>query len=399
MEKKVISLDGLQIDAFYDADGQLMFAVDSTRDAVLPNTMLILDARDDRKWDDILENDFHIKPETIRPKHNNKYQKLDISYDGLIIYANAIKTKNAAALRDWRITATERQMAIRQADARRDKQLAEATVAEAVKTLGELNELITIQSEKLKDAREEIGTIPPKQSAAKILALEHRIEKAQAKRARTLRRLKRAEKRIDSADRILHNQNTKPIRDTGEIVMNDEIQPLFTTKPDMIDSENAFKPVSFAPPSFTPPPPPPVAEPVAPVDFSAPPVAEPSFAPEPLPAFNPAPVPPVQKIDLSDAERPTTSGAYYLMLMMLIGLSVFTLYLYQKKMNPSELPHIQAVVPEPVPMPDEVAEPAEAGEQPAGTAPEEIIEIEEDDVFLEQPEEPVRPVGEVGAAE
>lgn len=153
--------------------------------------------------------------------------------------------------------------------------------------------------------------------------------------------------------------------------MNDDnqVRPLFTENPNIMDTENAFKPVSFSGDDGTPAP-----APVMPLQRPV---------PEPAPAARPATMRPVAPMSGTDVkiqspERPRQGGAYYFMLMLLIGLSIFTLYLYQKKMNSDTLPHIAALAskeapvsmdePESEPEPERPSEPA--AEQPAAAMPE-----------------------------
>ena len=71
---------GNELRAYYDNDGALVFVVDMLVNDRKPNVLLVIDAVDNRKWDDILENDYGVELETVRPKKDNKYQKLDIEY-------------------------------------------------------------------------------------------------------------------------------------------------------------------------------------------------------------------------------------------------------------------------------------------------------------------------------
>ena len=347
-------LSGIKVRAAYDGAHKLLFVLDSTKDETLPNVLLVLNGVADRKWDDILENDFGIEPETIRPRINNKYQKLDVSYNGLDVYANAIFTRDASALKTWRGQVSITHQTVRKTEANHKISLSSATVNEAKKTIAELDEFIKMQKEKLRAAKKNIGKEPPKQSAEKILKFESRIEKAENKRARANRRLKRAEKRIETSEKILNNYPNA----VGERIMNNEndVKPLFTQNPNIMDTENAFKPVSFS------------AVPDAPQSFiqnagaeirPATPITPRQVIPE-SPVIN---TPPIQQPSVtmppSDSDRPVSpisgesikieaiapvrqSGAYYLMLILLIGLSIFTLYLYQQKMGTNKMPHIQA---------------------------------------------------------
>ncbi|MDR2769941.1 MAG: hypothetical protein LBB08_00655, partial [Rickettsiales bacterium] len=62
----------VKIKAFYDASHKLLFVLDITHDDILPNALLVVDARGGRKWDDILKSDFGVEPESVRPRKNNK---------------------------------------------------------------------------------------------------------------------------------------------------------------------------------------------------------------------------------------------------------------------------------------------------------------------------------------
>ena len=238
-------IDGLKIQAFYDSSHKLLFILDLTQDNILPNTMLVIDPREDRKWDDILENDFNIKPETVRPRKNHKYKKLDINYEGLNVYNEAIINKNASELKKWRISISDKQKDFRIKEAKRNEDLALETVSKTKETILKLDEFITSQKTKLKAAKKQIGKETPKDSAAKILRFEARIEKAEAKRNRAKIRLRRAKKRIESAEKTMNNYNYNYKREND--MKADDVKPLFTKEPNITETENAFKPITFEP--------------------------------------------------------------------------------------------------------------------------------------------------------
>jgi len=384
-------LAGLKIKAFYDAAHKLLFAIDLTRDSILPNALLVLEDREGRKWDDILQNDFQIKPESVRPRSDNKYQKLDIDYEGLNYYADAIWSKNADALVNWRYRAAERQRYLRVDEAERELALARETAAEAEKTVNELEEFIALQKEKLRAAKKNLGKEPPKDSAAKILKFEAKIDKAQEKKARSQRRLRRAEHRIEKAEQMLGEYKSMIIPKAKE--MNDsDVKPLFTEHPNIVNANEAFRPVLFDAPVAeeepkadiwnepkvwdepeTPDMPAPVAAPIfqpadplpplEPFPSIEPQIIQPTFTMAPpspapdisgtsaMPIFStnnerpaPPPIPPSPIAEPTEIEpRRGQSGAYYVMLALLIGLSIFTLYLYQKKIaGGDEVPKIAA---------------------------------------------------------
>ena len=95
MSKKIktvdYDIDDNLIRAWYNGAGELLFVLDETLSANKPNVLLVIDSFDERKWDDVLANDYGIDLETVRPKKDNKYQKLDIEYGGLDVYADLIE--------------------------------------------------------------------------------------------------------------------------------------------------------------------------------------------------------------------------------------------------------------------------------------------------------------------
>jgi hypothetical protein len=302
-------------------------------------------------------------------------------------------TGDADELRGWREYTSRRLKSRRLEDARRDMEAALATVGEARQTIRDLDEFAELQKERLRAAKKEMGTIPPKESAAKILRYESRIEKAGAKKARAERRLRRAQKRIDSGAEILDNYKDY---EKGSEMSENEVRPLFTEEPQIMDAANAFKPVSFDEPKSAAPaamtPPMPIYAPAAPA------AAEPQAAPQPLyrndarnlrPAEPEierpqAPISGIQKINAP--QRRGQGGAYYLMLLLLIGLSIYTLYLYQQKMNSEAMPHIAATT-------EKVAETSEPS---AGVGQPEVADAPAESPFIT--EEPIAPVREPAPA-
>ena len=71
-------IDGNAINAFYDDSDDLIFVLDNTVNQNKPNVLLVINPMGDKKWDEILSGEYGIDLETIRPKQDNKYQKLDI---------------------------------------------------------------------------------------------------------------------------------------------------------------------------------------------------------------------------------------------------------------------------------------------------------------------------------
>ena len=76
--------------AWYDEKG-LAFVVDETIDEYKPNVLLVVRPQGSRRWDDLLQNVYNIDLEVVRPKRDNKYQKLDVEYSGIDVYENLIR--------------------------------------------------------------------------------------------------------------------------------------------------------------------------------------------------------------------------------------------------------------------------------------------------------------------
>ena len=96
-EKKFYELDVKEYDiagnalrVWRDENGKIVFLLDETIDEFKPNVLLVMESVGDRKWDDVLQNDYGVDLETVRPKRDNLYQKLDIEYYGLDEYDRLI---------------------------------------------------------------------------------------------------------------------------------------------------------------------------------------------------------------------------------------------------------------------------------------------------------------------
>ncbi len=318
------SIAGYSFRAYYDADNKLVFIIDFLVDDIKPNVLLVINPVGDRKWDDILENDYGVDLETVRPKKDNKYQKLDIEYAGLAQYDDLIHAYESDdvlneplhALVEFRHVAAKR-AAIERLGA------AELTVSRSRETIDKTNEkIIELQNriktlrQKLTDAKRAIGKEPTKQSAAKILRIESQIDSVNDKLKRAKKRLTNAQNRlaaaqdeIDVAQSILDklNINLPVVPAPAEIVvaksapvpaeitetkteiietkaetMAEEVKPLFDTNPDIIDEEIAFKPIDFNAPAVMPEPVVPVVAPVVEESTPAPvvPMIEPVDVPD-----------------------------------------------------------------------------------------------------------------------
>ena len=520
-------IDGNAINAFYDDSDDLVFVLDNTINQNKPNVLLVINPMGDKKWDEILSGEYGVDLETIRPKQDNKYQKLDIEYSGLSVYENLINayiagddlSEHLNQLNILRDSAARHSAMIRLNVANETIAKTNVTIVKTKETIVRLQERVKTLRAKLSAQKKEIGKVPTKQSASKILKLESQIDATNEK-------LKRAKKRLDSAQKRLEvatvdaelasdllnqpaleiQQNPKPSKpvmvapkyevekfepakdksddddfdyddediedeiadeDDEDINADSDIKPLFDKDPEILNEDIAFKPITFDAPSlnisapeekepvfnsesisetvpeietetpiFTPPlednsvlesmvpvreeeslptvpEQRPVLESMTPVADLEPVVEQPNL--EPQPAVNDEPqysqpvmpvppvVPPVRSVDISVSEQNNRSKPtfiYYLLLVILIVLSVFTLWLYQKHVGTNK-PLLAAVVEEkvveeqPVPVSEEIVAPAETTEtvqviEEADSEPEEFVFAED-----EEPSEPaVEPVAE-----
>ena len=189
-------IGGATFAAYYDPAHKLIFVIDTTADP-------------SRKWDDILSNDYGMDLETVRPRKNNKYQKLDIEYAGLAAYnrlINAHASGNSdelsaalAELDEFRNAAALRSANLRLNAAREEMRTASETLTAATASIGKERIQIKKYRDKVAKLRADVGKKPTKESAAKILRAESRMDAANEKLKRTDARVKRARRRLRDA--------------------------------------------------------------------------------------------------------------------------------------------------------------------------------------------------------
>ena len=479
-------IDGNAINAFYDNSDDLIFVLDNTINQNKPNVLLVINPMGDKKWDEILAGEYDVDLETIRPKQDNKYQKLDIEYSGLSVYENLINayvagddlTEHLNQLNILRDSAARHSAMIRLNVANETISKTNVTIVKTKETIVRLQERVKTLRAKLSAQKKEIGKVPTKQSASKILKLEAQIDATNEKLKRAKKRLASAQKRLEVATvdaelaSDLLNQPALEIQQTAksknvivapkhevqkiepeEIEDNEEftddfesddtdvedventeedtedeeedvnadndIKPLFDKDPEILNEDIAFKPITFEAPALNmsqpeesepvfnkedisekvpeikqeaPRPmldsmvpvqeevkspevfdePRPVLESMTPVDNVAPVVehkpevpldvppivsSEPQYS-RPVPPIMPA----VNAADVVVADKNTRSKptfVYYLLLVILIVLSIFTLWLYQKHAGTTGKPLLTAVVSEKVveePLPETTKE-------------------------------------------
>lgn len=334
-----LDIAGNAFRVFYDVDSKLVMVLDFVVNDIKPNVLLVINPVGNRKWDDILMNDYAVDLETIRPKKDNKYQKLDIEYTGLSEYDNLIRAYNAGNDLASALAELEafRNMAARRAALER-LGAADIVAERARETIEKTNETISASQARLKslrgklaELRRNVGKEPTKQSAAKILRTESQIDAASDKVARAKKRLVSAQHRLDAAtvdadmarailtrlddndvivehsvpatpmptDVASFEQPSVPMatppqfteitpfqepefdEPKAEDMADDEVKPLFDKDPEILDEEIAFKPIDFDLPSVAVAPSvPDVSQydepaPVAPLSFAPPAQSQP----------------------------------------------------------------------------------------------------------------------------
>jgi len=478
--------------AWFDADDKLVCVVDETVDEYKPNVLLVIKPVDDRKWDDILQNDYELDLELVRPKKDNKYQKLDVEYDGLQFYQDLIQaddasvdlSKSIAALNDFRDAAVRRSAMARLVAAEDEIENATDTAQRTEENLKSLRERRKTLRARLERQRNLVGREPTKQSASRILRTESQIDAAEEKIKRAQKRLENARRRLDAATeeaeaarKLLALRRepvaTETINDTSrksavskkpmvaamslpvpdyddlqpqgqDMADTEEVKPLLDQDPEILDEEIAFKPVEFddikptvaEEPEPQDQPEPKAQQVAAPVPESEWSLPQPEYdengqevqevvekpqvletiqsveesqpsdkdttgqatteqyqniaAPRPVSPVSAAASRPVSPITGAAPVRPVDgmqshsrpNFVYYLLLILLIVMSVFALWLYQKKTGDTT-PFASVTRPD-------VIAPTEPADQPAPVViepvPEPIAEPEPEPEPIAEPE-------------
>ena len=288
---------GNSIDAFYDASDDLVFVLDNTIIANKPNVLLVINPDADKKWDEILSEKYNVDLETIRPKQDNKYQKLDIEYSGLAVYDNLINAYKAGDSLDdvlnqlniLRDSAARHSAMTRLNVANDTIAKTNATIVKTKESIVRLQERLKTLRAKLVDMKKEIGRVSTKKSAAKILRTESQIEATNEKLKRAKKRLESAQKRLETAtvdaelasnllnqpsmeikqpvpvknkplvaipehevkmiseDAMLESENKAEERYEEEETeeFESDVKPLLEEDPNIVDDNIAFKPIEF----------------------------------------------------------------------------------------------------------------------------------------------------------
>ncbi len=296
-------IQGNTFRAYYDADDKLVMVLDFVTSDVKPNVLLVINPVGERKWDDILMNDYAVDLETVRPKKDNKYQKLDIEYTGLAQYDNLVRAYKAGDdvspylddLARFRNVAARRAAMERMGGANVAAERARDTIEKTGETIDSLQKRQKTLRAKLAELRRGIGKEPTKQSAAKILRTESQIDATNDKLARARKRLGSAKRRLATAEEeveiaqeivsrldagVVENKNNLPAmpvatdvaefevapvpmatvpqftditqfnepteqEQKAEDMADEEVKPLFDKDPEILDEEIAFKPIDF----------------------------------------------------------------------------------------------------------------------------------------------------------
>ncbi|MFQ6760176.1 MAG: hypothetical protein ACLRFM_02140 [Alphaproteobacteria bacterium] len=302
-------IGGNSVRAFYDANGKLVFVLDLTTNDIKPNVLLVMTSHGNRKWDDVLANDYGMNLELVRPKKDNKYQKLDVEYDGLAVYDDLIRAyENGDNLDEYlndlagfRVAAVRNSATERIGLARAVMENAQDTIDKTSDSIVELQAKIKAARAKIANLRRGIGREPTKESAAKILKAEAALDALNDKLARAKKRLENANKRLLSAqedmaaaqsvldllprgrgdkkhqsktgiapvasvaavrnnDAVARDNVVADVDDASDLdtdvdaemdadydmdVDNTGIKPLFDKDPNILDDKIAFKPIDF----------------------------------------------------------------------------------------------------------------------------------------------------------
>ena len=293
-------IENNHINAFYDENDVLVFVVDNTITEKKPNVLLVINPDGDKKWDEILSGQYNVDLETIRPKQDNKYQKLDIEYSGLNVYENLINayvagddiSEHVVQLNILRDSAARHSAMTRLNVANEIITKTNATIVRTKETVIRLQERLKSLRAKLSQQKKEIGKVPTKQSASKILRIESQIDATNEKIKRAKKRLESAQKRLEIAtvdaelaSDLLNQPETQIVHQTPtpkskavsvapkyEVAQEpedfdddeeydeeideveeekSEIKPLFDKDPEIMNEEIAFKPINFDAPVFT----------------------------------------------------------------------------------------------------------------------------------------------------
>lgn len=412
--------------AWFDDDGNPLFVVDSSVAEYKPNVLLVINDQNGRKWDDILVNDYGVDLEDVRPKKNNKYQKLDIEYRGLDAYENLIQayeddeniSAQLAELMEFKLGAAYRNATERLADAEATAQKARATIEKTSETIDELGDKVKTLRAKLANQRKAVGKEPTKQSAAKILRTESLIDATNEKLKRARKRLANAQNRLtaamddaDVAQKILeyvqnHNDgmgggalpampvvtDVAPVVDAptpmiqdeqpneiipytpdeteekAEDMADEEVKPLFDKDPEILDEELAFQPISFEAPK------------VEPVAAPAPVVDEESDARD---DFEPISFQPIAQENVQEQEERTIEPVVAPVLDSIVPVAEPTQAVAQEHETreyeqpfvptPIEMPMVD-VQPAPAPMPEISPAPIDSGMRPVSPITGEAVE-------------------------
>lgn len=287
-------ISGNFIRAFYDNQGKLVFVLDLTVTDTKPNVLLVMSSYGNRKWDDVLANDYGMNLELVRPKKDNKYQKLDVEYDKLAVYDSLISASKSGnglkkalqELADFRLMAAYNSANERLTAARVVAENAQETIERTGDSIVELQAKIKSVRAKIAGLRRGVGREPTKESAAKILKAEAQLDALNDKLARAQKRLENANKRlltaqddIDAAQSVLDllpnmsdkknnmvvaasvaNLQNKDDEKGDDVAGDDEqdllqesedgayesdVKPLFDKDPNILDDNIAFKPIDF----------------------------------------------------------------------------------------------------------------------------------------------------------
>ncbi len=262
----------LNFTGYYWKNDSLLFVIDKSLDEISPDFRLIINPdteNPDKKWDSILSGDYRLNLETIRPKQNNKYQKLDIEYFGLALYEKFISvlssdSKNSKYLNDLyqkllslkiRNSVENTQKRIEEYES--DVSKSNETIKKTQKTIEKLNDTITFFSERLANQKIASKKDSSAEMAEKISKTEDNVSRNKSKLSKSNVRLKKAIKRFETATKDLEDTKnrlkllsklSKNIKEgdlMDDVNQNNGVEPIIEQEPSITNSETAGNPVSL----------------------------------------------------------------------------------------------------------------------------------------------------------
>ncbi len=188
---------------FFNKKKELLFVIDSTKDIITPNFRLILNKKDNKKWDEILKDIYKISPEKIRPRKGVLYQPLDIEYENLHLYKNFLEDieNNFTAKR---ILLNREKQSLKHAISRLDNETdvlhkSQMTIMTSRKSVEEFSEKLKRLKSRQKVLEKKKIEKPKTVKKEQEIKLQSSLDRANEDVINRKKRLRRAEKRVEKS--------------------------------------------------------------------------------------------------------------------------------------------------------------------------------------------------------